>query len=78
MLCRELQVGSGADPFFSLRIDPNGNWSLDTAVRMAGRLDGLLEYYEDPTPTLEGMAALHRRTWNTRKHHLRCHRYHWR
>jgi glucarate dehydratase len=51
-----------AFPACPLRIDPNGNWSLDTAVRMAGRLDGLLEYYEDPTPTLEGMAALHRRT----------------
>ena len=51
-----------AFPECPLRIDPNGNWSLDTAVRMAARLDGDLEYYEDPTPTLEGMAELHRRT----------------
>src|SRR5262245_30252126 len=51
-----------AFPDRPLRIDPNGNWSLETAVRMAGLLDGTLEYYEDPTPGLEGMAELHRRT----------------
>jgi glucarate dehydratase len=45
-----------------LRIDPNGNWSLDTAIEMGRQLDGLLEYYEDPCPTLEDMAALHRAT----------------
>ncbi|KAF1021292.1 MAG: Glucarate dehydratase [Paracidovorax wautersii] len=51
-----------AFPDAPLRIDPNGNWSLETAVRMAGLLDGCLEYYEDPTPGLDGMAELHRRT----------------
>ncbi|HEX7086869.1 MAG TPA: glucarate dehydratase family protein [Vicinamibacterales bacterium] len=51
-----------AFPAHPLRIDPNGNWSLDTALRMAAALDGTLEYYEDPTPGLEGMAELHRRT----------------
>ena len=45
-----------------LRIDPNGNWSLETAVRMAELLREDLEYYEDPTPGLDGMAELHRRT----------------
>lgn len=43
-----------------LRIDPNANWSLETAIEMGKKLEGYLEYYEDPTPTLEGMAALHR------------------
>lgn len=51
-----------AFPDLPLRIDPNANWSLETAVRMAERLDGDLEYYEDPAPGLEAMAELHRRT----------------
>jgi glucarate dehydratase len=51
-----------AFPGSPLRIDPNGNWALETAVRMAERLGDDLEYYEDPTPGLEGMAELHRRT----------------
>lgn len=45
-----------------LRIDPNGNWSLPTAIKMGKALDGLLEYYEDPCPTLADMAELHRAT----------------
>ena len=51
-----------AFPDTPLRIDPNANWSLDTAVRMAELLGDDLQYYEDPTPGLEGMAELHRRT----------------
>ena len=51
-----------AFPGRGLRIDPNGNWSLPTALRMAELLQGDLEYYEDPTPGLEGMAELHRLT----------------
>lgn len=51
-----------AFPGYPLRIDPNGNWSLDTAIRMAELLGDDLEYYEDPTPGLEGMAELHKRT----------------
>jgi len=51
-----------AFPDCPLRIDPNNNWSLDTAVRMAEILGKDLEYYEDPTPGLDGMAELHRRT----------------
>jgi hypothetical protein len=47
-----------AFPKSPLRIDPNGNWSLATALRMAALLEGVLEYYEDPTPGLEGMAEL--------------------
>ncbi|BAN46364.1 glucarate dehydratase family protein [Metapseudomonas resinovorans] len=51
-----------AFPDHPLRIDPNGNWSLDTALRMAELLGDDLQYYEDPTPGLEGMAELHERT----------------
>jgi glucarate dehydratase len=51
-----------AFPKHPLRIDPNANWSLATSVRIAKRLGKMLEYYEDPTPTLEGMSALHKET----------------
>ncbi|KXU85032.1 glucarate dehydratase [Paraburkholderia monticola] len=51
-----------AFPNHPLRIDPNANWSLDTSIRIARELEGDLEYYEDPTPGLEGMAQLHRAT----------------
>lgn len=51
-----------AFPDTPLRIDPNANWSLETAVRMAELLRDDLQYYEDPTPGLEGMSELHRRT----------------
>lgn len=51
-----------AFPKHQLRIDPNSNWSLATSLRVAEKLAGCLEYYEDPTPTLEGMAQLHRAT----------------
>ncbi|WP_434155161.1 glucarate dehydratase family protein [Pseudomonas sp. JZ134] len=51
-----------AFPGIPLRIDPNGNWSLETSIRMAELLGDDLQYYEDPCPGLEGMAELHRRT----------------
>ncbi len=51
-----------AFPDHPLRIDPNGNWSLATSIRMAERLGDSLQYYEDPCPGLDGMAELHRRT----------------
>lgn len=47
-----------AFPTLPLRLDPNANWSLETSIAAAPELDALLEYYEDPTPGLEGMAAL--------------------
>jgi len=53
-LCRE-RLGGG----FGLRIDPNGVWSVPTAVRIGRRLEGLgLEYFEDPAWGLEGMRAV--------------------
>ena len=51
-----------AFPSIPLRIDPNGNWSIETSIRMAELLGEDLQYYEDPCPGLEGMAELHRRT----------------
>jgi glucarate dehydratase len=51
-----------AFPGRPLRIDPNSNWSIATSLQVANKLRGCLEYYEDPTPTLEGMAEVHRTT----------------
>ncbi len=51
-----------AFPGLPLRLDPNANWSLETSIRAAPELDELLEYYEDPTPGLQGMAELARHT----------------
>jgi glucarate dehydratase len=49
-------------PGLPLRLDPNANWSLETSIAAGPELDALLEYYEDPTPGLDGMAALARHT----------------
>lgn len=45
-------------PDLPLRLDPNGAWTVETSVRVAEQLDGVLEYLEDPTPGIEGMAAV--------------------
>lgn len=51
------------DGGFPLRIDPNGRWSVETAVRFADRLKALpLEYYEDPVRGQEAMAEVRDRT----------------
>lgn len=53
-LCRE-RLG----PKFGLRIDPNGVWSVPTAVRIGRYLEEFnLEYFEDPAWGLEGNAAV--------------------
>jgi glucarate dehydratase len=51
-----------AFPEFPLRIDPNGAWSVETSVRIGDRLGNTLEYYEDPTMGLSGMAEVARRS----------------
>lgn len=51
-----------AFPGTPLRLDPNANWSLEASIEAAKELDQLLEYYEDPTPGLAGMAALAQHT----------------
>ncbi|CAH1667816.1 enolase C-terminal domain-like protein [Chelatococcus asaccharovorans] len=53
-LCRD-RMG----PEFGLRIDPNGVWSVPTAIRIGQRLEAVgLEYLEDPSWGLEGNAAV--------------------
>ncbi len=45
-------------PTMPLRIDPNCIWSVETSVRIGERLQGKLEYYEDPTDGKANMAAV--------------------
>jgi glucarate dehydratase len=51
-----------AFPGAPLRIDPNGAWAVDTAVRVADELEGVIEYLEDPAAGIAGMAEVRRRT----------------
>nr|WP_192860337.1 glucarate dehydratase family protein [Mycobacterium sp. MS1601] len=45
-----------AFPNHPLRLDPNAAWTPQTSVKVASGLAGILEYLEDPTPGIEGMA----------------------
>ena len=49
-----------AFPIAPLRIDPNANWTVATSLKVVEQLRGVLEYYEDPAPGLEGMAEIAR------------------
>jgi glucarate dehydratase len=51
-----------AFPGMPLRIDPNGAWRHETAVAVARRLDGVLEYLEDPVLGIGGMSRVHAET----------------
>jgi glucarate dehydratase len=47
-----------AFPDHPLRLDPNTAWTVETSVKVAEATDGLLEYLEDPTPGIPGMAEV--------------------
>ena len=47
-----------AFPGAPLRIDPNANWTVATSLKVVEQLRGVLEYYEDPAPGLNGMAEV--------------------
>lgn len=47
-------------PGHPLRIDPNAAWSVETAIRVGGELGGVIEYLEDPTAEIGGMARVGR------------------
>ncbi|HEX6358813.1 glucarate dehydratase family protein [Actinophytocola sp.] len=47
-------------PDHPLRLDPNGAWSVATSIRVAEELEGVLEYLEDPTTGITGMARVAR------------------
>lgn len=56
--CAAIEALREAFPDMPLRLDPNGAWTVPTSIEVARRLDGVLEYLEDPTPGIEGMAAV--------------------
>jgi glucarate dehydratase len=47
-----------AFPNHPLRLDPNAAWTPQTSVKVASGLSGILEYLEDPTPDIAGMAEV--------------------
>ncbi|CAN7645109.1 glucarate dehydratase family protein [Mycolicibacterium frederiksbergense] len=47
-----------AFPGMPLRLDPNAAWTPQTSVKVASGLAGILQYLEDPTPGLDGMASV--------------------
>ena len=49
-----------AFPDHPLRLDPNAAWNVATSIEVGHALDGVVEYLEDPTLGIEGMAAVAR------------------
>jgi len=49
-----------AFPEHPLRLDPNAAWTTQTSLGVARDLAGVLEYLEDPTPGIDGMARVAR------------------
>ncbi|WP_231123435.1 enolase C-terminal domain-like protein [Nocardioides sambongensis] len=60
--CAAIEALAEAFPGVPLRLDPNGGWTPQTSVRVAERLAGVVEYLEDPTPGIDGMAYVAART----------------
>jgi glucarate dehydratase len=50
-----------AFPDHPLRLDPNAAWTPATSLTVARELAGVLEYLEDPTPGIDGMAEVAKR-----------------
>ncbi len=47
-----------AFPGYPLRLDPNALWTIETSIKWGRELEGVLEYFEDPCRTQEGMATV--------------------
>lgn len=45
-------------PDVPLRLDPNAIWSLETGIKYGKKMEGILEYYEDPVRGQEHMSLL--------------------
>jgi glucarate dehydratase len=56
MLALQEAFGKGTP----LRHDPNAIWSVETSIKYGKMLEGVLEYFEDPTRGQEGMAQVAR------------------
>ncbi|GAB3827690.1 enolase C-terminal domain-like protein [Dactylosporangium cerinum] len=55
-----IQALRAAFPDHPLRLDPNCAWTTGTSAKVAAATADLLEYLEDPTPGIEGMAEVAR------------------
>jgi glucarate dehydratase len=55
---RSLREAFGPDA--PLRLDPNAVWQVETAIAVGRKLEGILEYYEDPVRGQENMATVRR------------------
>jgi glucarate dehydratase len=53
-----LRALRAAFPDAPLRIDPNGGWTVATALRLLPQLTGLIQYLEDPTVGIDGNAQV--------------------
>ena len=60
--CAAMEALADEFPGVPLRLDPNGSWTPETSVGVARRLADVVEYLEDPTPGIEGMAYVAART----------------
>ncbi len=56
--CDAIEALRDAFPDLPLRLDPNGAWTPATSLEVASRLAGVVEYLEDPTPGIAGMAEV--------------------
>ena len=56
--CDAVEALRDAFPGLPLRLDPNGAWTPETSIGVASRLAGVVEYLEDPTPGIAGMAQV--------------------
>ncbi|MDQ3410802.1 MAG: glucarate dehydratase [Chloroflexota bacterium] len=54
------QLRDAFGPAMPLRIDPNCAWTVATSIEIGTALAGTLEYFEDPTGGIDGMAAVRR------------------
>jgi len=55
---KAIEAPHDAFPNHPLRLDPNAAWTPQTSIKVAAGLAGILEYLEDPTPGLDGMAEV--------------------
>lgn len=55
---KAIEALHAAFPEHPLRLDPNAAWTPQTSVKVAAGLAGILEYLEDPTPGIGGMAEV--------------------
>ncbi len=56
--CTAIEALREAFPGLPLRLDPNGGWTPETSIKVAHRLEGIVEYLEDPTLGIAGMAQV--------------------